>query len=154
MLPHNINQIGKWVVEQYRLMQQYQRQNDAILRVVNIEQANPRQEPILHIQLVGKNFFVKKALSEIYANQVILEAFSKKDLQNITKLKTQWDLSPKKAISGHFEKEGQTFVTLTDSEGNTQIESIRQMSKNKSMMSNLSTKDAYLMGYLYGTEQF
>lgn len=149
----NINQFAKWMIEQYRAIQQYQIQNDAVLRIINIEQENKSQDPVLHIQLVGKNYFFKKTLSEVYASQDILEAFSKRDLQTLVKIKTEWDLCPKLAISGHFEKQGIIFLILADSEGNKQVERIEHIAKNKEIVHNLSAKDAYLMGYLLGAEQ-
>ncbi len=149
----NLNQFSKWFVEQYRFIQMHQKHNDAILRVVEIEEQNDLGEPVFTIQLVGKNYFVDKPLTELLSHPGILEAFSKRDVETIVRVQTKFELAPKAKIKAHYQYNGTTQLKLEDSNGNSITESIGAITKNKELLKNVSSKDAYLLGYLYGSEE-
>lgn len=149
----SVNQFGKWFIEQYRFIQMYQKHNDAILRVVDIEEKTDLGEPVFTIQLVGKNYFVDKPLTELLSHPGILEAFSKRDVEAIVRAQTKFELAPKAKIKAHYQCNGSTQVKLEDSNGNSLTESIGAITKNKELLENVSSKDAYLLGYLYGSEE-
>ncbi len=148
----NMHHFGKWFMEQYRFLQLYQQRNDAILRVIDIEQENIRVEPTLKIQVVGKNYFLEKRLTELLSHPNILEAFTRKDVEAIVTLKTQWELSPKVVIKAHFNQDGKNSVVLEDSNGISITNTVGEIQKNKEIIKNLSSKDAHLLGYLSGAE--
>ena len=149
----NFHGFGKWLIEQYRMIQVHQRQNDAILRIVEVNHENKRAEPTFKIQLVGKNYFVEKSLTEILSHPNILEAFSRKDVETLVRLQTQWELMPKVTLKAHYSKDGSTKVVLEDAKGKSMTETVENLGKNKELLKNLSAKDAYLLGFLNGSEE-
>ncbi len=125
---------------------------DFVIYLADVEYCRKTQEPVLHLQYVGKKDIVKKHLSD-FNQHIPLAAFSKKHIEKIVELKTRWALSPKTRLIAHFDENQITWVVLRDNTGNTLIEKVMLLARKKEVVQQLSPKDAYLLGYLLGCEE-
>lgn len=62
-------------------------------------------------------------------------------------------LCPKKhyEIVGHFDKQGSTYVIWRNSQGISFTDKVENLVNMRAFLLRLSTKDAFLLGYLLGT---
>lgn len=142
---HDASSYIKWIYEKFKKLQEHT--STDILRLVHVEQMGC-EEPVCEIQLIGKNIFVKKPISELTQNKQTLNCFSKNDIQEILKISNRWNSQPSYRISSISEADEGIDISFLQ-KNNLKIE-LKLNDVDQGMISALSSKDAHILGHLKG----
>ncbi len=121
-------------------------------KLVLVEHGNKMEEPVLTLKASGENHYFRVSLSGLFNQEKMLEAFCIKDIESIVELRTKWMLSPQKKLVSHFLDGCSTQVVFHDKNGNITFHDVKQVGRQKEIINQLSSKDAFLLGYLFSDQ--
>lgn len=138
----------KWISQHLSNISKYQN-TDSILKLEQIYLTRAREEPLVEFQLVGKNLFIKKPISFLEKNSLLISAFCKTDIIKILRSAHEFYQKPKARILSYYEKNNKYMVKI-DSERGCLIKSAPVAHGDINLIKNLSPFDANLLGFLAG----